>query len=81
MTGESLCVKFSEDYKILAKEIQTLKKFSKILECKFSKPKHKYICQLIDYGMLVLYNFSPDSEKNDQNNNKVAGYFIMPKYC
>ena len=77
-TGEKLVVKFSEDYKILAKEIQNLKKFQKVMHNKFNYSKQKHICHLIDYGMLVLDNFSID--KTNKSTNKVAGYYIMPKY-
>ena len=41
------------------------------------KTKSKYICELIDYGMMVLDNFAIE---NGKSVNRVAGYYIMPRY-
>lgn len=47
------------------------------MHAKFDGTKSKYICELIDYGMMVLDNFAIE---NGKSVNKVAGYYIMPRY-
>jgi hypothetical protein len=47
------------------------------MNSKFEESKRKHICHLIDYGMMVLDNFSTDL---DDQKDKVAGYYIMTKY-
>ena len=48
------------------------------MNSKFEDSQKKHICHLIDYGMMVLDNFSTDL---DDQIDKVAGYYIMPKYA
>ena len=76
-SGDPLVVKFSEDYSLLATEISNLNKINKVMKTKFTQSKSKHVCELVEYGMMVLDNFKIE---NGKGVNIVAGYYIMPRY-
>lgn len=69
-------VKLSFDYKMLANEIQNLKKIKKLKSLSADPEFGKHVSGMIDYGMIIFTNFNTVSDLEE----KVAGYFIMPKY-
>ena len=62
---------------MLAKEISVIKKIRMVSELKFNESRSKSICQIVDYGILVMTNFDKESE---EGNGKLVGYYMMPEY-
>ena len=41
--------------------------------------KYQCISKVLDYGMMIITNYSKDKAASKQN-EIIAGFFVMPKY-
>ena len=60
---------------MLAKEIQHTKKIMKVSQNEFNKKRAESICQIMDYGIIVLNNFDGQCKES-----VLVGYYFMPEY-
>ena len=74
--NKRMALKFTEDAEILANEISVIKSIRHGLK----ERQSDYIPEVVDWGVLILNNFSSKSDEPGGALIKLMKYYIMPLY-